>query len=43
MYAYEHATLDDETLELTGFSSGDKFVAFIRRVYGFKGLPNFFT
>ena len=40
MYAYAHTPLDEETIKLTGFSSGDKLYAFIR---GLKGLPNFFT
>ena len=43
MYAYAHTPLDEETIKLTGFSSGDKLYAFIRRFYGLKGLPNFFT
>ena len=43
MYAYAHATLDEETIKLTGFSSGDRLFAFIRGFYGLKGLPNFFT
>ena len=43
MYAYAHTPLDEETIKLTGFSSGDKLYAFIRGVYGLKGLPNFFT
>ena len=43
MYAYVHTPLDEETNKLTGNSSGDKLYAFIRRVYGFKGLLNFFT
>ena len=42
MYAYAHDTLDDETIKLTGFSSGDNLFAFIGRFYGLKGLPNFF-
>ena len=41
MYAYAHTPLDEDTIKLTSFSSGDKLFAFIR---GFlKGLPNFFT
>ena len=36
-------TLDEETIKLTSFSSGDKLFAFIRGFYGLKGLPNFFT
>ena len=35
--------LDEETIERTGFSSGDKFYTFIRGFYGLKGLPNVFT
>ena len=43
MYAYAHTPLDEEIIKLTGFSSGDKFYAFIRGFYGLKRLPNFFT
>ena len=43
MYAYAHTPLDEETIKLTGFSSGDKLYTFIRGLYGLKGLPNFFT
>ena len=43
MYAYAHTLLDEETIKLTGFSSVDKLYTFIRRFYGLKGLPNFFT
>ena len=43
MYASAHTPLDEETIKLTGFSSGDKLYAFIRGFYGLKGLPNFFT
>ena len=43
MYAYAHAPLDEETITLTSFSSGDKLCAFIRGFYGLKGIPNFFT
>ena len=43
MYGYAHTPLDEETIKLTGFSSGDKLYAFIRGFYGLKGLPNFFT
>ena len=43
MYAYVHTPLDEETIKLTSFSSGDKFFAFIRGFYGLKVLPNFFT
>ena len=42
MYAYAHTPLDEETIKLTSFSSGDKLFAFIRGFYGLKGLPNFF-
>ena len=41
MYAYAHAPLDEETITLTSFHSGDKLYAFIRGFYGLKGLPNF--
>ena len=43
LYAYAHTPLDEETIKLTGFSSGDKLYAFIRGFYGLKGLPIFFT
>ena len=43
MYSYAHTPLDEETIDFTGFLSGDKLYAFIRRFYGLKGLPNFFT
>ena len=43
MYAYAHAPLDEDTIEHTSFSSGAKLFAFIRILYGLKGLPNFFT
>ena len=43
MYAYAHTPLDEDTIKLTSFSSGDKLSAFIRGFYGLKGLPNFFT
>ena len=43
MYAYAHTPLDEDTIKLTCFSSGDKLFAFIRGFYGLKGLPNFFT
>ena len=42
MYAYAHTPLDEETIKLTGFSSGDKLYTFISGFYGVKGLPNFF-
>ena len=38
-----HIHLDEETIKLTSFSSGDKLFAIIRGFYGLKGLPNFFT
>ena len=43
MYAYAHTPLDEDTIKLTSFSSGDKLFAFIRGLNGLKGLPNFFT
>ena len=43
MYAYAHTPLDEDTIKLTSFSSGDKLFAFIRGFYRLKGLPNFFT
>ena len=43
MYAYAHVPLDEDTINLTSFSSGDKLFAFIRGFYGLKELPNFFT
>ena len=43
MYAYAQTPLDEDTIKLTSFSSGDKFFAFIRGFYGLKGLPNFLT
>ena len=43
MYTYAHTPLDEGTIKLTGFSSGDKLYTFIRGFYGLKGLPNFFT
>ena len=42
MYAYAHTPLDEETIKITSFSSGDKLFAFIRGFYGLKGLPIFF-
>ena len=41
MYAYAHATLDDENIKIIRFSSGDKLFAFIRGFFGHKGLPVF--
>ena len=43
MYAYAHTPLDEDTIKLTSFSSGDKLFAFIRGFHGLKGLPNFLT
>ena len=43
MYAYAHTPLEEETIKLTSFSSGDKLFDFIRDFYGLKGLPIFFT
>ena len=43
MYAYAHTPLDEDTIKLTSFSSGDKLFALIRGFHGLKGLPNFFT
>ena len=42
MYAYAHTPLDEETIKLTSFSSGDKLFSFMRGFYGLKGLPNYF-
>ena len=43
MYAYAHTPLDEDTIKLTSFSSGDTLFAFNRGFYGLKGLPSFFT
>ena len=43
MYAYANTPLDEETIKLTSFSSGDKLFAFRRGFYGLKRLPNFLT
>ena len=43
MYACAYVSPDEETVNLTGFYSCDKLLAFIRGFYGLKGLPNFFT
>ena len=43
MYAYAHTPLDEDTIKLTRFSSGDKLLASIRGFYGLKRLPIFFT
>ena len=42
-YAYAFTPLDEETIRLTGFSSGDKLYTFILGFFGINGLPNFFT
>ena len=45
MYAYAHTPLNEETIKLTGFSSGDKvytFIVYTRRFYGLKGHPFFY-
>ena len=42
MYAYGHATLDEETIKLTGFSSGDRHFAFIRGFLWTKRSSKFF-
>ena len=42
MYAYAHTPLDEETIKLISFSSGDKLFSFMQGFYGFKGLPNYF-
>ena len=39
MYAHAHTPLDEETIKLTRFSSGDKLYTFIRGFCGLKGLP----
>ena len=38
MYATAHTPLDEDTIKLTSFSSGDKLFAFIRGFYGLKGF-----
>ena len=43
MYAYAHTPLDEKTIKLRSFSSGDELFVFIRRFYGREGLPNFTT
>ena len=42
MYAYANAPLDEETITLTSFSSGDKLYAFTQGFNCLKDLPNFF-
>ena len=34
MYAYAHTPLDEETIKLISFSSGDKLFSFMRGFYG---------
>ena len=43
MFAFSHATVDDETLKLTGFSTGDNIFAFISGFFVLKSLPMFFS
>ena len=43
MYASVHTPLDETTIKLTSFSSGDKLFAFIRGFYGLNGRPIFYT
>ena len=44
IYAYAHATLDDGTIKLSGFSSGDELFASLEDFMAFqKRLPIFFT
>ena len=40
LYAYALAAFGDQTVKMTGFSSGDKLSAFVRKLYDVKGLPN---
>ena len=42
-FANAHTLLDEETIELTSFSSGDELFIFIKGFYVVKGLPNFLT
>ena len=42
MYAYAHVPLDEETVNLTSFSSGDILFAFISGFYGLKRTSKFF-
>ena len=42
MHVYAHATLQNETVKLIGFSSGDKICALHPCFHGPKGAPNFF-
>ena len=41
IFVYAHTTLDEKTFILTGFSPGDKLLAFIRSCHGLKG-PSMF-
>ena len=43
LFAYAHATLDNEAMKIPVFSLDDKLLAFIRGFYGLKGLKNIFT
>ena len=43
MYAFAHVPLDEETISLTSFSSGDKLYAFVRGFYGLEELLIFFN
>ena len=43
MCAYALTPLDEDTIKLTSFASGDKLFAFIQGFYGLKGLSKFFT
>ena len=43
MYAYAHTPLNEYTIKLTSFSSGDKLFAFILGFFGLKRFPTFFT
>ena len=41
LYAYSHATLDDDTINLTRFLPGHELSAFIGEFYGLEGLSIF--
>ena len=43
MYIYAHPSLDEETIRLTSFPSGDALNAFIKGFYVLNLFPNFFT
>ena len=43
LFAYAHAKLDNETVKLIEFSSGDEFFDFIGYFCGLKSLGIFFT